>query len=79
METFYIISVVSLSVLSAVTASWLAKLFGKNPRFWFWISIPLPVLALCVLLCLPELTAEDEELSEKEIIYMQSFREKEII
>jgi len=79
MGVLYIISLVSLAVLSAVTARWLAKLFGKNPRFWFWISIPLPVFALCILLCLPELTVEDEELSEKEIIYIQPFPEKEII
>lgn len=79
MGVVYIISLVCLAVLSAFTARWLAKLFGKNPGLWFWISIPLPVIALCILLCLPQLGVEDEEVVEKEIIYMHRIPEKEII
>jgi len=73
MGIFYIISIVILAVLSAFAVRWLANVLAKNSSFWFWISIPLPVIALC----LPELTVEDEGLAENRIIYMPL--EKEII
>jgi hypothetical protein len=38
----------------AVLSGWVASEIGKSFRFWFWLSIPLPVIALCILLCLPE-------------------------
>jgi hypothetical protein len=52
MEIFYITAFIFLSLASAITSGWLAGRTGKNPRFWFWLSVALPVIGLCILLCL---------------------------
>lgn len=51
----FLISVLVFIIFSfAVLSGWVASEIGKSFRFWFWISIPFPVIALCILLCLPE-------------------------
>lgn len=51
---FLISLLVFINFAFAVLSGWVASEIGKSFRFWFWLSIPLPVVALCILLCLPE-------------------------
>lgn len=51
---FLISLLVFINFAFAVLSGWVASETGKSFRFWFWLSIPLPVIALCILLCLPE-------------------------
>lgn len=51
---FLISLLVMINFAFAVLSGWVASKIGKSFRFWFWLSIPLPVIALCILLCLPE-------------------------
>lgn len=51
---FLISLLVFINFSFAVLSGWVASEIGKSFRFWFWLSIPLPVIALCILLCLPE-------------------------
>lgn len=51
---FLISLIVFIYFAFAVLSGWVASEIGKSLRFWFWLSIPLPVIALCILLCLPE-------------------------
>ena len=44
----------SLILTVALVSGWVALKTGMNFSVWFCISIPLPVVALCILLCLPE-------------------------
>ena len=51
---FLMAMLVIINVAFAVLCGWVASEIGKSFRFWFWLSVPLPVIALCILLCLPE-------------------------
>jgi len=54
MSTFIIAGIVFFILFFALLSGWLAKRIGKDYRLWFWMSLLLPVVALCILLCLPE-------------------------
>lgn len=41
-------------LFSALSAKWLAQDLGKNCRFWFWLSLLVPVVPCIILLCIPE-------------------------
>lgn len=51
---FIILLLAFLALVFAFLSGWVARRIGKNFHFWFWLSVPLPVIALCILLCLPE-------------------------
>ena len=64
---YYTITFILLILLSAAGTGWLAKKIGKSYRFWFGLSIPMPVVAICILICLPEETVKLKvEKNEKE-------------
>lgn len=46
--------ILSFVVATALATGWVAKKTANSLGAWFWLSIPLPVIALCILLCLPE-------------------------
>ena len=54
MSTFIVVIIVVLILFFAFLSGWLAERIGRDNRIWFWISLPLPVVSLCILLCLPE-------------------------
>jgi len=54
MSTFIIAGIGFFILFFAFISGWLAKRIGRDYRFWFWMSLVLPVIALCILLCLPE-------------------------
>lgn len=54
MSTFIIILLAFLTLVFAFLSGWVATRTGKNFHCWFWLSVILPVIALCILLCLPE-------------------------
>jgi hypothetical protein len=54
MSAFIIALLFFLDLIFAFLCGWVANRIRKNFHFWFWLSVPLPVIALCILLCLPE-------------------------
>jgi hypothetical protein len=54
MSTFIILLLAFISTVFAFLSGWVATRIGKNFHFWFWLSVLLPVIALCILLCMPE-------------------------
>lgn len=41
-----------------IITSRLAKRLGRNPVFWFFIGLCLPVISTCILFFLPDLSEE---------------------
>jgi hypothetical protein len=54
MEIFMAISLGSIYLLSILVTGWVAKKLGKSYWAWVCLSIPLPIIALSILICLPE-------------------------
>jgi hypothetical protein len=49
-----LIAFIFLSILIATATGWVAGKIGRSFRLWFFLSILMPMIALCVLICLPE-------------------------
>jgi len=54
MSTLLIVVIVVIVLVIALLSGWVAKKIGRGHLFWFWISVALPVVGLCILICLPE-------------------------
>jgi hypothetical protein len=54
MEISLLILLIAFNLLFAGLTGWVAIKTGQSFWHWFFLSMPLPVIALCVLLCLPE-------------------------
>lgn len=61
MEMIYCILATVLMLSAAVTTAFIAKWMGRSFWLWLFISIPLSVLALCILLCLPGQTKDETD------------------
>jgi hypothetical protein len=49
-----IILLITFNLLFAGLTGWVAVKTSKSFWYWFFLSMLLPVVALCILLCLPE-------------------------
>jgi hypothetical protein len=54
MEVLFTLPVIGIMFLLPLIAGFMAKSFGRKFWPWFWLSIPLPVITQCILICLPE-------------------------
>jgi hypothetical protein len=66
MTAFFIISILAVILFTAMSAGWLAKDLGRNPRLWFGVSLLIPVVPCLILLCIPE---KEPALQEKDDLY----------
>jgi hypothetical protein len=60
MEVIFALPLIIIPLFFPLTAGLMARSFGRNFKFWFWMGVFFPVIAHCILLCLPE---RPEELS----------------
>lgn len=56
MELIFALPSLILPVSLPFMAKMIARDMGRNPKFWFWISIPFPLVAHFILLSLPNLS-----------------------
>lgn len=74
MTTIILLSFIFLSLLIAVATGWIAVKTGRSFGLWFFLSMLLPMIMLCVLICLPETDVPVKlRKNEKKIINEQLF------
>jgi hypothetical protein len=74
--TIILIAFIFLSILIAMATGWVASKIGRSFRLWFFLSMLLPVLVLCILICLPERKIRFySNKKEKNIINKQLFNQ----
>jgi hypothetical protein len=52
--TIILVAFIFLSILIATATGWVARKTGRSFGLWFFLSILMPMIALCALICLPE-------------------------
>jgi len=65
MELFIILLLVFFNLALATVSGWVAVKIGRSFGFWFFLSLVTPVIALCVLICLPDLPKPIEPVIEE--------------
>lgn len=54
MTTIILLSFIFLSILIAIATGWIAEKKGRRFVLWFFLSMLMPMIVLCVLICLPD-------------------------
>ncbi|MFT3682616.1 MAG: hypothetical protein QM791_20335 [Ferruginibacter sp.] len=54
MEFIFVLPLLAIPFAFPFMAGTMARNFGRSYRFWFWLSVPLPLVAHFILLCLPD-------------------------
>ncbi|HEX7844406.1 MAG TPA: hypothetical protein VF476_01325 [Chitinophagaceae bacterium] len=65
MNTLFVLGAIAVSIFLGAATAWVAKETGNNPWVWLMLSILLPVVALCILLCLPEETKRSKAIKRQ--------------
>lgn len=84
MTTIILLAFIFLSILIAIATGWIAVKTGRSFGLWFFLSMLLPMIVLCILICLPETDAPVKlKKNEKKIINQKLFdqllREEDVI
>jgi hypothetical protein len=83
MELFIILLLISFNLALATVSGWVANKIGRSFGKWFFISLLFPVIALCVLICLPDVPEPAEPIVEEGIVRIKTvsylIRQEDII
>ena len=84
MTTIILLSFIFLSILIAFATGWVATKTGRSFGLWFFLSILMPMIVLCILICLPETDApvklrKNEKKIINEKLFNQLLREEDVI
>jgi hypothetical protein len=54
MEVLFALPIIMGVIFLPMVAGFMAQSFGRRFWLWFWIAVPFPMIAHCILICLPE-------------------------
>jgi hypothetical protein len=66
MEVLLALPIIIIPLFLPLTAGLMARSFGRDFKFWFWMGVFLPVIAHCILLCLPE--RQEEQINSRKVV-----------
>ena len=84
MTTIILLSFIFLSILIAIATGWIAVKTGRSFGLWFFLSMLMPMIVLCILICLPETDTpvklrKNEKKSINEKLFNQLLKEEDVI